>query len=229
MSNKGQMIFLAIPGGKFFGGPSDYIGGENLGPDRDQAKSWEKSTPGAAYVEYFSLSVMLNEIRVRLAAETWMVGTKVVKGACLRQLEICAHGRPGRSNGITEENVDYFADYLKHLNLCDELDIYLSGCNTGVYNSSGATGDSIAQLLSAAGPTISENNVQCTVWGAVGYMSGMHATGNEKCFETAHVVDAQGVSHDYTGYAPSRNGRHPGSQSGSGSSCWRGFREGIPL
>ena len=50
----------------------------------------------------------------------------------LRRLEIIAHGAPLICDGLDEGTLGAFVTGLKGLRMADQLDIYLTGCNTGL-------------------------------------------------------------------------------------------------
>ncbi|WP_119391062.1 hypothetical protein [Taklimakanibacter lacteus] len=140
---------------------------------------------------------------------------------CLELLEIVAHGDPTYLDDILDE--PSFGASLKTVRLCDVCHLYLSGCNTAVNLSRMF---SHAQLVSLHGPTVAADGVMLTVYGAKGYVAGLHMDGSED------TVGNRGVGGVYlAGYpdAPDGSG-NPGVNIGSinavGQACWRGYREG---
>jgi hypothetical protein len=177
--------------------------------------------PGLGYrliAGYTSLADLLTKIRQLLTDEQ----------ACLSILEIDAHGNPGLCNGLTSANVAQFGTDLETLNLCDAVSIFLSGCNTGVTNRNDAMRRSLAQVLSASTPRVDPDNVQVTVFGSVGYLSGTNAEGNAKC-RTSCTTGTGSKKQFYSPYPPSEDGTQPGTQAGDGAAAYRAFREGRPV
>lgn len=148
---------------------------------------------------------------------------------CLEELVIVAHGNPGSSDGITVANAASFASAFKTLRLCDEVSLYLNSCNTAI-NTRGHF--CIAQIVSASGPTIANDNIQLTVYGSVGYLRGIHmdGSGKEKTSGDRIAAGIHGAGYP-RGYpdAPDASG-NPGVSIGShnavGNAVWRGYREG---
>lgn len=145
---------------------------------------------------------------------------------CLELLEIWAHGNPGVINGFTTENIAILGNQLKtwhtDTRLCDVVNIYLSGCNTGVFY---AGKESLAQALSRLTPTEANDKVRINVYGSVGYLSGNHMQGNSN---TSTETTAHG---DYFAPFPKtieNQGTvvHPASTASQGAASYRGFREG---
>lgn len=142
---------------------------------------------------------------------------------CLEALEIVCHGNTTSADGIFNANAAAFGAQLKALRLCDIVDVYLSGCNTAI-NLQGR--NSVAQEVSASGPTIADDNIMLTVYGSVGYLSGMHMNGSERAEENVII---NGVP--YAGFPNAYDSRGgPGVNIGSynavGDASWRGYREG---
>lgn len=141
---------------------------------------------------------------------------------CMAVLEIDAHGSPGLCDGVTIANAATFGTLLRTVRLCDEVHIFLSGCNTGVRT---ATAESLAQTVSRHTPTQAADNVRVTVYGSVGYLSGSHMAGSARTSRETRVD-----CHYYPPYPDVMDGgtRHQGSTDASGAACYRGFREGRP-
>jgi len=148
---------------------------------------------------------------------------------CLEVLEIVAHGDPTSLDGIFMRTGAAFGAQLKTLNLCDICEVYMSGCNTAI-NLSGI--NSIAQTVSAAGPTIADDNVMLTVHGSVGYVAGLNMNGSENTVGNRAGGGSQAPQPVYlSGYpdAPDARGGSAvniGSYSAVGGACWRSYREG---
>lgn len=148
---------------------------------------------------------------------------------CLELLEIWAHGNPGVCNGFTAQNIATLGNQLKTWHtatrLCDVVNIYLSGCNTGVFY---AGNESLAQALSRQTPTEAGDNVRINVYGSVGYLSGTKMQGNSNT-----SIDAT-VHGDYFAPFPKTTDKqgtvvHPGSTASQGAASYRGFREGRSI
>jgi hypothetical protein len=142
---------------------------------------------------------------------------------CLETLEIHAHGRPSSLDGISNRDAATFAVQLRLTRLCDVVDLYLNGCNTAI-NVAGK--NSVAQTVSALGPTVAQDNVMLTVYGSVGYIAGFHFDGQTT---SSRETKMGGLFHSPYPDAPDARGGpgvNIGSQNAVGSSCWRGYREG---
>lgn len=143
---------------------------------------------------------------------------------CMALLEIDAHGSPGTCDGVLASGAAAFGALLRTVRLCDNVDIFLSGCNTGVRT---ATSESLAQIVSRHTPTEAADRVRVNVWGAVGYISGNHMQGTANSARDCRVD-----CHYYPPYPPSTNPNGtpaPGSSAGSGAAAFRGYREGNAL
>lgn len=151
---------------------------------------------------------------------------------CLEYIEIYAHGNPRVCNGITINNIATIGTQLKTWHsaarLCDEVNIYLTGCNTGVWF---AGNESLAQALSRQTPTEANDNVRVNVFGSIGYLRGNHMKGNTSTSTDATVK--HGGQKDYFAPYPSvtdsQGTVHPGSTATQGASSYRGFREGRSI
>jgi hypothetical protein len=137
---------------------------------------------------------------------------------CLRSLEIVAHGSPIFVDGLTRTDVSGWGRELKQLGWCDEANLYLSGCNTGLARRRGppAARGPIARLLAGAMPFDPVDFPhKLTVLGTAGYVTGSHATGDIEStpeystgmlwWEVEYVV-------------------YPGARTASGSRVWNPFR-----
>jgi hypothetical protein len=147
---------------------------------------------------------------------------------CLELIEVSAHGNPQVLNGILPGNVAMIGTQLKTWHtaarLCDEVNIYLTGCNTGVRTKAN---ESIAQSLSKQTPTEASDNVRITVYGSVGYLSGTNMGGT-----TSTRADSTAGGHYYPPYpnvTDSQGTVHSGSMASQGAASYRGFREGIQI
>ena len=90
-------------------------------------------------IPYDGLNDLIKGISIILRDETWGTGTSVGSivihhNPCLTALDIWSHGNPDRCGGITEDTFAAFAQELDKLNLCDNLDIWFDGCDTGNRN-----------------------------------------------------------------------------------------------
>ncbi|WP_026959369.1 hypothetical protein [Aliagarivorans taiwanensis] len=147
---------------------------------------------------------------------------------CLKVLEIVAHGNPISINDMSRLDVTNWAAQLKTLNWCDEAEIYLSGCNTGLPRTTRiqdpARVGPIAQQLAKAMPFDAQNFAhKIRVYGSKGYLSGSHGEGNEK------IVDSFNEYNFALAWPPvSRTvwQRYPGGSSATGNACWANFKNG---
>lgn len=170
------------------------------------------SSYGYEYISDFqSINNLIQRVRAILVAQQ----------GCLRLLEIDAHGNPLLCDGLGVADATHFGAQLKTLNLCDLVEVYLNGCNTGVqYHGT----PSLAQQVSQSGPTQANEHVRCIVYGAVGYLSGSHAQGNARCSVDARTGSGKKKRY-WDPYPPS--GNQPGSQVGTGAGAYRAFIEGV--
>jgi hypothetical protein len=147
----------------------------------------------------------------------------------LESLELVAHGNPTGIDNILEATAPVFGAQLKNLRLSDVCDVYLSGCNTAINL---RNRDSVAQIVSANGPTVHADNVMLTVYGSVGYIAGLHMDGTENTVGNRGGAGSQTKPPIHlVGFpdAPdSRGGTavNIGSYTAIGNACWRGYREG---
>jgi hypothetical protein len=126
------------------------------------------------------------------------------------EIEIVSEGSPVNLDALQfETEQDYmtvavFGAQLANLaSVHSQTVVYLSGCNTGLRGSAADLHRCIAQSLATASGT--------RVRGAAGYISGIHATGNEQC--AREVVDG-------AVYFPPL----PNSRNGQGAQCWNTFQ-----
>jgi hypothetical protein len=92
--------------------------------------------------------------------------------SCLRALEIRGHGNPTCNDGITTRTVTEYAHYFRSLRnrMCDQVDIWLSGCNTGLTRDGTRLSTSIAEDLCNELPyDPSRFDVHIIVHGTLGY------------------------------------------------------------
>ena len=151
---------------------------------------------------------------------------------CLELIEVSAHGNPRVCDGITPSDVATIGIQLRTWHaaarLCDEVSIYLTGCNTGVWF---AGTESLAQTLSRQTPTEANDNVRINVYGSVGYNSGTHMQGTSK--SSTDATAKHGGQKDYFAPYPdvtdSQGNVHPGSTASQGPASYRGFREGSQI
>ena len=128
----------------------------------------------------------------------------------LDELEIVSEGSPVNLDALQfEAEPDYmtvatFGAKLANLaSVHSQTVVYLSGCNTGLRGGAADLHRCIAQSLATASGT--------RVRGTAGYISGIHAAGNEQC--AREVVDG-------AVYFPPL----PGSRNAQGAQCWNTFR-----
>jgi hypothetical protein len=143
-------------------------------------------------IAYDGLNDLIFALRILLRDETWATGTGagavIHHNPCLCTLEIWSHGNPDRCGGITAHTVVAFAAELDKLMSCDNLDIYLSGCNTGCRNwtpgpiNQESNQENVAELLADQLPGAAHPNksYRVTVYGTKGYHSNTHASGNSQ-------------------------------------------------
>jgi hypothetical protein len=198
----------------------DHPGLRGYGLDRyrDHVRS-VAATNGYSGIETFSgINSLISTIQGLLDAHNF---------DCLEELVIIARGNPGASDGIDAGNAASFAAAFKALRLCDEVSLYLNSCNTGI-NTRGHF--CIAQIVSAAGPTVANDNIRLTVYGSVGYVRGTRVDGSAKASGDRLAAGIYGAGYP-RGYpdAPDASG-NPGVSVGShdavGDAVWRGYREG---
>jgi len=202
------MKIIAIPN---FTTPG--MGGSGLSGEQTRVIANAPAHDYQVVTGYTSLADLIAKIKPILDADNFN---------CMELLEIDAHGNPNMANGITHANAATFGTLLRTLNLCDTVDIYLSGCNTGV-NVAGNI--PVAQAISANAPTVANDNIQVTVYGSVGYMSSTNMEGNGRTSR-----DATTSAGYFPPYPDASDGIHqgvyPGSYEAVGSACFRAFREG---
>jgi hypothetical protein len=189
--------------------PTMHAGGLKDEYDRVQA-----AAAGAGYIP-------LRGDRTLAGAMTTVARIVAARHDCLSVLEIDAHGNPWLCDGIPWRQAAAFGDLLKKVTLCDQVNIYLAGCNTGVRTENE---ESLAQEISRHTPTEAKDHVRVTVFGSVGYLTGTHMEGN-----TVTSRDCTVDGHYYPRYPDVGIGasQSPGSLAVSGIQApWRGFREG---
>ncbi|MGH7559719.1 MAG: hypothetical protein ACRENB_01735 [Gemmatimonadales bacterium] len=183
---------------------------ETLQRDREE-RQLVNSAPSTTelILGYDTLADLLPQIEARLT----------VFNACLRSLELVAHGSPITCNDLSRTDVGSWGTALKTLNWCDQAAIYLSGCNTGLARTVGTTpqvNGPIAKLLAEAMPfDASAFPHRITVYGAAGYISGSNAAGN------------LAVSPNYTEGAlcwRTDHERYANARAATGAGVWNAFR-----
>jgi hypothetical protein len=194
------------------------LSGRGLGRYRNKVRNDAAANGYAGLDTFSSIANLVSSIQGILDADNYN---------CLEELVIVAHGSPGASDGITAANAANFATAFKTLRLCDEVSLYLNSCNTAI-NTRGHF--CIAQIVSAAGPTIANDNIKLTVYGSVGYLRGTHMDESTRTFGDRLAAGIHGAGYP-RGYpdAPDASG-NPGVSVGSynavGNAVWRGYREG---
>jgi hypothetical protein len=124
---------------------------------------------------------LIRDLLKLLKSEFWFDPTtgKKLTGPTLRMLEISAHGSPTSLDGFdTDFDLKAFVAFgskLAALRWNDISEIYLGGCNTGCREKPDEQGiaEQLAELIPAK-----PKQFRCTVYGAVGDLSGDHAAGN---------------------------------------------------
>jgi len=177
-------------------------------------------SPEYYIIGYDDLNQLITQIAALLQSETWTTGTPPVihHHPCLEVLEIRSHSRPAKCGGICEGNIRNFAGEIDSLVYCDELKIYLSGCNTGNVDDNFCIAQSLADLIPAARR---QKQYRCTVYGTKGYQTGSNAGKNSNV--TRDYTDAQG--HVYPRYEHSEDQKLPRkTQSTADDPTYRGFR-----
>jgi len=130
---------------------------------------------------YDDLNDLINQIVKLLNTQTWKSGTPPVTyhHPCLEVLEITSHANPARCGGICEDNISQFAAQMDSLTYCDELSIYLSGCNTGCRDPDSPGDPGIAEALAELLPSAKKHKQhRITVFGTKGYQTGSNAGKN---------------------------------------------------
>lgn len=218
--------FIAIPKADIKDGFGESLGGDDLKFYRREA---DKFAAGAGYgliEDYTSWNDLIVKIRMALGTADQ-----------LRKLEINAHGSPTKCNGLYEtighanETLQPFGDQFSTLPLSDIVDVYLSGCNTGLrYLAADPRSalPSVAEQLakdvrqfSAVAPAFDH---KIKVFGARGYLKGTNL-GTEvlKVKPTAKIeVASTSVTLEGTSMAAP----FVGSAIGSGVSAWNEFHNG---
>jgi hypothetical protein len=215
----GQVRIVCIPSA------ADPVnGGANTSRTPKQVKESALASGYAFIGGYANLQELVDRIRERLAQETWTSGGMQLHGGCLEVLELYGHGSPLSCNGLWYDTVPWFAAQLKNTALCDEVNIYLTGCNTGLtrpYVVQDLSANppiyrvqqSIAELLAiemAFQPGVFEHRI--TVHGTCGYSSGTHVGGDNETFQT--------LEGGQTTACP----MYHGARKASGNSCYNSFR-----
>ncbi len=136
-------------------------------------------SPEYYIIGYQDLNQLISQIELLLQTETWTTGNPPVvhKHPCLEVLEISSHSNPTKCGGICSGDMANFADEIDSLSYCDELKIYLSGCNTGNVYGGYCLAQSLADLIPSAQRM---KQYRCTVYGTKGYQTGTNAGKNSK-------------------------------------------------
>jgi hypothetical protein len=136
--------------------------------------------------------------------------TKVPASQQLDEIEVVSEGSPVNLDALQFEDeqnymtVAVFGAQLATLaSVHSQTLVYLSGCNTGLRGGAADLHRCIAQSLANASGT--------RVRGTAGYISGIHAAGNEQCVR--EVVDG-------AVYFPPL----PNSRNAQGAQCWNTFK-----
>lgn len=176
-------------------------------------------SPEYYIIGYDDLNDLISQITILLNNQTWISGTPPVihHHPCLEVLELNSHSNPSRCGGVCRGNMDQFADAVDALNYCDELRIYLSGCNTGCRD--GARGGAnIAELLADLIPAARRHRqYRCTVYGTKGYQNGANAS---KDSSVTRQSSSSSKIYDYSQDQPT----HPTPISTLTDPTYRGFR-----
>ncbi|MBV9495996.1 MAG: hypothetical protein JOZ54_17245 [Acidobacteria bacterium] len=115
------------------------------------------------------------------------------------EIELIAHGNTGECNDVGLGNALTFGENLRRLRgFTRNTRIYLSGCNTGLEFAGACVARELAQTSEAR------------VLGALGYLAGTHAEGNETC--VAAFTHA-GIVYEAL----------PGAVSASSAEVWQSF------
>jgi hypothetical protein len=131
-------------------------------------------SPEYYLLSYSGLNDLIAQVRDLLQSQTWTSGAPPVVHhlPCLDTLELSSHGNEFRSGGVCADDIQEFVDALEGLRYCDGLNIYLSGCNTGLRGG-------IAEQLARAIPSMARaRQYRCVVYGVRGYLTGSNAGKN---------------------------------------------------
>ena len=117
------------------------IGGSDLNGYRKRIAD-KAGSLGWQSIDYSNLQDLINQIGSICRKTTWQTGGLLVTGGVLRVLELNAHGSPQSIDGVERSRkrdgswdtrvMQDFAHQLSGLTLADHVDIYFSGCNTGL-------------------------------------------------------------------------------------------------
>ena len=201
-----QVKIIAIPDPNVKG-----LEGENLGLDRGWIKNFHAAAGYQAISGYKSIDGLIAKIKAVLEAQPY---------PCLRVLEVVAHGSPGMCDGI-KGNGFGFGFGIRNLEnvgggLCDRMDIYLSGCNTGCTGRghSISIAELIASILKYEQGTFDKKIV---VYGSLGYLAGFNMPIRGYTPKSHRVSTSRGKPAG----AP-----YKGSKDAKGDYCWKPFRKG---
>jgi|SRR5579862_958458 len=141
------------------------IGGNDLDTAR---KAVKKAAPGAGYTfieGYSETGDLIAQLKDILKANPQK---------CLTTLEIVAHSNPEICNGLEPLTIGGFGKSFMKLRLCDNVEIYLSGCNTGLVPPRAVLSSNrqavAKQLVDTMPYNASTFPVHVTVYGTLGYM-----------------------------------------------------------
>ncbi len=207
--------------------PRGNLGGGGLDQEFMRVANAANRPGGWRHVrDYTSLDDMFEKVRWEMS---------FYRANCLEDLEIDAHGSPGSCDAIrlTPTNTaEAFGNLLKSQPnlrlLCDEVHIFLNGCNTAVRT---AGHESISQQVSRHTPTRAAHGIHVVVCGTVGYSKGTQMEGNIKTERKVwvQVGRERHLRNAFPRVSDGRGGFHPGSMEARGARSWRGFVEGRPL
>ena len=146
--------------------------------ERDQFKNAVRNANPSGYVVIFDFTGIGDLVaRIRAAMQS------DPDHPCLILLEIWAHSNPVVADGMAYTAVAAWATELMTLVWCDNADIYLAGCNTGLTLSvpAGTASGSAGPIAKALADAMPFDNAtfphHIVVHGSAGYLSGCNAVG----------------------------------------------------
>ncbi|TGY89747.1 hypothetical protein E5163_00975 [Marinicauda algicola] len=162
-----------------------------------------------AVTGYVEIDDLVSKVAAALAADP--------QSPCLRSLEIHAHGNPVQVDDFLAWERAEWGRKLKTLNWCDQAEIYLAGCNTGLEMppSYGWPGPLARDLATNMAFTQGQFEVRITVYGSAGYLYGARALGGLRTIRQ---------------YVQKKGGRkkfwniYPGARDANGTDVWNAFR-----
>ena len=183
---------------------------------RNTPSSWEVMVGG-----YSDLASLINNINALLAIDP--------DHPCLETLEIHAHGNPINIDAFWRTDAATLAQQLMTLNWCDEANIYLAGCNTGLPRSTALRNPArvgpIAKLLADLMPfDATKFPHKIWIYGSKGYLYNTKAEGNEKTIDT---FTERSWAWSIPPWTTTVWKKYPGGTDASGAACWNGFKNGT--